>query len=70
MDSESRAPGKSNRPKPNQKLVRIFDTDQESEAMVVHGLLQSAGIDVDITALEAPHAHIFPGVRRHGDLSP
>jgi hypothetical protein len=61
MDSESRAPGKSNRPKPNQKLVRIFDTDQESEAMVVHGLLQSAGIDVDITALEAPQ-DILPGV--------
>jgi hypothetical protein len=61
MDSESRAPGKSNRPKPNQKLVRIFDTDQDSEAMVVHGLLQSAGIDVDITALEAPQ-DILPGV--------
>ena len=48
-------------PKPNEKLVRIFDTDQESEAMVVRGLLESAGIDVDITSLEAPQ-DILPGV--------
>jgi aspartate aminotransferase-like enzyme len=32
-------------PDPNEKLVRVFDTEQESEAMVVRGLLQSAGID-------------------------
>jgi hypothetical protein len=32
-------------PLPNEKLVRIFDTEQESEAMVVKGLLDSAGID-------------------------
>lgn len=60
MDSQSSS-GKSNRPNPNEKLVRIFDTDQESEAMVVRGLLESAGIDVDITALDAPQ-DILPGV--------
>jgi hypothetical protein len=49
------------KPKPNEKLVRIFDTDQESEAMVVRGLLESAGLDVDITALDAPQ-EILPGV--------
>lgn len=48
-------------PNPNEKLVRVFDTDQESEAMVVHGLLESEGIESEITALEAPQ-DILPGV--------
>ena len=48
-------------PNPNEKLVRIFDTEQESEALVVRGLLESAGIDCDITALDAPQ-DILPGV--------
>jgi hypothetical protein len=49
------------RPNPNEKLVRVFDTEQESEAMVVRGLLESAGIESDITALDAPQ-DILPGV--------
>lgn len=32
-------------PAPNERLVRIFGTEQETEAMVVRGLLESAGID-------------------------
>ena len=32
-------------PNPNERLVRVFDTEQETEAMVVRGLLNSAGID-------------------------
>ncbi len=32
-------------PDPNQKLVRVFDTEQEPEAMIVSGLLESAGIE-------------------------
>jgi len=48
-------------PNPNEKLVRVFDTEQESEAMVVHGLLESAGIDSEITALDAPQ-DVLPGV--------
>jgi len=32
-------------PNPNEKLVRVFDTEQEAEALVVQGLLESAGID-------------------------
>lgn len=48
-------------PNPNEKLVRVFDTEQESEAMVVRGLLESAGIDSDITALDAPQ-EVLPGV--------
>ena len=49
------------RPNPNEKLVRIFDTEQESEALVVHGLLQSTGIDSDVTSLDAQQ-DILPGV--------
>lgn len=48
-------------PNPKEKLVRVFDTEQESEAMVVRGLLESAGIDCDVTALDAPQ-DILPGV--------
>jgi hypothetical protein len=49
------------RPDPNENLVKIFDTKQESEAMVVKGLLESSGIDSDMTALSAPQ-DTFPGV--------
>ena len=35
-------------PNPNEKLVRVFDSEQESEAFVVQGLLESAGIDSEI----------------------
>jgi putative signal transducing protein len=38
------------RPDPNEKLVKIFDSEQESEAMVVKGLLDSAGIESDLTS--------------------
>jgi hypothetical protein len=49
------------RPNPNEKLVRVFDTEQESEAMVVHGLLEASGIDCDVTSLDAQQ-DILPGV--------
>lgn len=49
------------RPDPNEKLVKVFDTEQESEAMVVRGLLETAGIDADITSLDAQQ-EILPGV--------
>src|SRR5436305_2097786 len=48
-------------PNPDQKLVRVFDTSQESEAFVVQGLLQSSGIESDITSLDASQ-DVFPGV--------
>jgi hypothetical protein len=41
-------------PDPNETLVRVFDAEQESEAMVVSGLLESQGIDCEVTALDAP----------------
>jgi hypothetical protein len=34
-------------PQPNEQLVRVFVTEQETEAMVVRGLLESAGIDAE-----------------------
>lgn len=49
------------RPNPNEKLVRVFDTEQESEALVVHGLLEASGIDADVTSLDAQQ-DILPGV--------
>jgi hypothetical protein len=48
-------------PDPNEKLVKVFDSEQESEAMVVKGLLDSAGIDNDLksgTFLQ----DMFPGL--------
>jgi Putative prokaryotic signal transducing protein len=58
----SQAPkSEERRPDPNEKLVRVFDTEQESEAMVVHGLLESSGIDSDLTSLDAQQ-DILPGV--------
>jgi hypothetical protein len=48
MAAQSDATGKKGRPDPNEKLVKIFDSEQESEAMVVKGLLDSAGIDSDL----------------------
>ncbi|HWF91541.1 MAG TPA: DUF2007 domain-containing protein [Terriglobales bacterium] len=48
-------------PNPNGKLVQVFDSDEESEVMVVRGLLESSGIDCDVSNLEAPQ-NILPGV--------
>ena len=51
----------SDSPKIDGNLVTVFDTRQESEAMVVQGLLTSAGIESIITALDAPQ-DVLPGV--------
>lgn len=45
-------------PMPNEKLVRVFDTEQEAEALVVRGLLESAGIDCQIG--EAENVDVLP----------
>ena len=39
-------------PNPNEKLVRVFDTDEDTEALVVKGLLDSAGIDAQIRGVD------------------
>jgi len=48
-------------PSMHEELVAVFDTDQESEAMVVRGLLESAGIEAIITGYDAPQ-DVLPGV--------
>ncbi|HEY1527796.1 MAG TPA: DUF2007 domain-containing protein [Candidatus Angelobacter sp.] len=49
------------KPTADPELVDVFDTMQESEAMVVHGLLTSAGIESVVANLQAPQ-DVFPGV--------
>ena len=51
----------SDSPRIDGDLVTVFDTRQESEAMVIQGLLTSAGIESVITALDAPQ-DVLPGV--------
>jgi hypothetical protein len=48
-------------PDPNEKLIKVFDAEQENEAIVVQGLLQSAGIESDLKSLDAVQ-DMFPGV--------
>jgi hypothetical protein len=49
------------KPTPNEELVEVFGSKEESEAMVVSGLLETAGFDVMVTATEAPQ-DVLPGV--------
>lgn len=49
------------RPDPNENLVKVFDTEHEPEALVVKGLLDSCGIDSDMTSIDAVQ-DTFPGV--------
>jgi Putative prokaryotic signal transducing protein len=48
-------------PDPNEKLVKVFDTEQEPEALVVQGLLESAGIASNVLATELVQ-DAFPGL--------
>jgi hypothetical protein len=45
----------------SEELVKVFDTEQESEAMVVRGLLEANGIPSVIESLDAPQ-DVLPGV--------
>ena len=47
--------------KPSSELVTIFETPEDAEALVVHGLLESAGIESLLTSLYAQQ-EILPGV--------
>jgi len=42
-------------------LVAVFDSQDESEAMVVKGLLESAGIDAVVNSIDTQQ-DLFPGV--------
>lgn len=63
MANETNLPEDTKResPDPNEKLVKVFDSERESEALVVSGLLESAGIDNDVTSTDAAQ-NIYPGV--------
>ena len=50
--AESQPGNRESRPNPNEKLVRVLHAATESEALVVSGLLESAGIDNELTAAE------------------
>ncbi len=49
------------KPTPNEQLVQVFDTKEESEALIVNGLLESSGIPALMSSLEAPQ-DVLPGV--------
>jgi len=49
------------RPDTNEKLVKVFDSEQEPEALVVKGLLESAGIESDLTSASLVQ-DAFPGL--------
>ena len=48
-------------PNPNEKLVKVFDSEDESEALVVKGLLDSAEIDSDLQSASLLQ-DAFPGL--------
>ena len=48
-------------PNPDEKLVKVFGSEQEPEALVVKGLLDSAGIDSDLTSASLVQ-DAFPGL--------
>ena len=54
-------PNSDLRPDPNEKLVKIFDSEDESEALVVKGLLDSAEIDSDLQSASLLQ-DAFPGL--------
>ena len=49
------------RPNPNEKLIKVFGSEQESEALVVKGLLDSAGIESDLASASLLQ-DAFPGL--------
>ena len=60
-DSLSSPAGAQPQPNPNEKLTKVFDSEDESEAIVVKGLLESAGIDSDLTSASLLQ-DTFPGL--------
>jgi putative signal transducing protein len=49
------------RPDPDEKLIKVFDSEEESEALVVKGLLDSAGIESDLASASLLQ-DAFPGL--------
>jgi hypothetical protein len=61
MAEQLNATTEERRPDPNEKLVKAFDSEDESEAMVVKGLLDSASIDNDLKSASLLQ-DAFPGM--------
>jgi hypothetical protein len=61
MAEQQDAATERRRPDPNEKLVKVFDSEQESEAIVVKGLLDSAAIDNDLASASLLQ-EAFPGM--------
>ena len=49
------------RPDPNGKLVKVFEAEEETEALVVKGLLETAGIESDLAPISLTQ-YAFPNV--------
>jgi hypothetical protein len=49
------------KPDPNERLVKVFDSEEESEALVVKGLLDSANIESDLASASLLQ-DAFPGL--------
>ena len=49
------------RPDPNEQLVKVFESEQETEALVVKGLLESLGIESDLAPISLTQ-HAFPNM--------
>ena len=71
MAEQPKVTSEERRPDPNEKLVKVFDSEQESEALVVKGLLDSAGIESDLAIRELFAGRVswaggndHPGARR------
>jgi hypothetical protein len=61
--AERKTTAEKRRPDPNEKLVKVFDSEEESEALVVKGLLDSAGIENDLTSASGSFLQdSFPGL--------
>jgi Putative prokaryotic signal transducing protein len=48
-------------PDPNEKLVKVFESEEETEALMVKGLLESASIESDLAPLSLTQ-YAFPNV--------
>jgi hypothetical protein len=61
MAEQANAAAQDRKPDPNEKLVKVFDSEDEPEAIVVKGLLDSAGIDNDLQSASFLQ-DAFPGL--------
>lgn len=61
MAEQANAAAQERKPDPNEKLVKVFDSEDEPEAIVVKGLLDSAGIDNDLQSASFLQ-DAFPGL--------